>query len=50
MILDELDLEYMQSCSKGIKNRDPGAFIRCTRDLLEVTDSSFGTESSINGS
>lgn len=50
MILDELELEYMKSCSKDFKSRDSGAFIRCTRDLLKVTDSSFETESNMNGS
>lgn len=41
MILDELELGYMKSCSKDFKSRDLGALIRCTRDLLKVTDSSF---------
>lgn len=50
MILNELELEYMKSCSKDFKSRDPGAFIRCTRDLLKFTDNSFETESNMNGS
>ena len=49
MILDELELGYMKSCSKDFKSRDLGAFIRCTRDLLKVIDSSFETESNMNG-
>lgn len=45
MIVGELELEYMRSCSKDFKSRDPDALIRCTRDLLKVTGNSFETES-----